>query len=76
MLQQTVGQSYGELFTLASTLRKSYNCGKVNDTVPLTKLFGAQLLVCSFWGGVKYSLNKLNTAIETKDFLQLKPDAD
>lgn len=76
ILQQTAGQSSGELFILASTLRKSYNCGKANDMVLLTKLLEAKLLVCSFGGEVKYSLNELNTATETNGLLQLKPDAD
>lgn len=37
-LRQTDGRPYGELFTLARTLRKSCDCGKVNDTLPPTKL--------------------------------------
>lgn len=59
-LQQTDSQPYGELFTLASTLRKSCNCGKVNDMLPPKKLQEAQLLVCSFREEVKYSFNKLH----------------
>lgn len=58
-LGQTDGRPYGELFTLASTLRKSCSCGNVNDMLPLTELLEAELLVCSFLEEVKYSFNKL-----------------
>lgn len=38
ILQHKDGLTPGCLFTLASTLRKSCNCGKVTDTLPRTKL--------------------------------------
>lgn len=52
-------QPHGDLFTLASTLRKSCNCDKVTDMLPLTKLQEGELHVCSLREEVKHSFNKL-----------------
>lgn len=54
-MQQTDDQTYSQLFTLVTTQRKSYICGKLNDMLPLTKLLKAELLVCP-------SRRKSNTA--------------
>lgn len=77
---QTDSRPYGELFTLASTLRKSCSCGKVNDTLASTKPPWAELLVCSFWRReVKHSFSKLrpHTKVkETNGTFKMKPGDD